>query len=125
MAFETRALRVQIPCHTVTLIEPDVYDAEKAARHALAGLFGAGPVAGGCAGGCSNDCSSVTDRCIGRSERQDFVEIKHCAGSEELTRVLVVDATVLPALQEQLERHLREVQNAQRAVSEHLAKQEG
>ena len=53
------------------------------------------------------------------------VEIKHCAGSEELTRVLVVDATVLPALHKQLETHLQEVQNAQRAVSERLTKKEG
>ena len=66
---------------------------------------------------CGN-CSNLTDRCVGRSEREFLL----CgAGSEPLSFRSVVDASVLPVLRKQLEAELAEVTAAQEAVARKMS----
>ncbi|TKB89334.1 MAG: hypothetical protein E8D40_17515 [Nitrospira sp.] len=110
MPFEARALRVQLPCGQVTVIEAAAHDAEVLAREYLRERFAD-------ANGCGN-CSPVTDRCTGRSER---IEDIMCANTEPLDFRKVVDVRILPILRKQLEEQLAVIAVAQAAVEKKLA----
>jgi hypothetical protein len=109
MPFEARALRVQLPCKSVTVIPAEVHDAELKARQYWRDIL---TPYGQCTG-CT-DCSNVTDLCKGRSE----AGVLFCAGTDPIEVLATIDATVLPVLRKQLEARLQEITAAEEAVAE-------
>lgn len=116
MPFEARTLRVQLPCGLVTVIEAEAHDAEMLAREFWRNRYQVAV-----RDACGN-CSGVTDRCIGRSERglEDIL----CVDSQPLSILTTIDARVLPVLRRQMEAHLKEIQAAEEAVAQRIARPE-
>jgi len=112
MAFEARQLRVQLPCGPVTVIEAERHDAEVTARR----LTGWGKLAFPRADDDCSDCGSGTGCgfCSGGTKDR-LADL--CRASDPLDVRVVVDARVLPILQEQLKAQLKEVEEAQQALA--------
>lgn len=109
MPFEARALRVQLPCKSVTVIPADVHDAELKARLYWRDILTPYAACTGC-----TDCSNVTDMCKGRSE----ADVLFCAGTDPIEALTTIDALVLPVLRKQLEARLQEITAAEEAVAQ-------
>jgi len=117
MPFESKSLRVQLPCKGITLIrdeeDPEVrWQVHKYWRDVVLTPIGADNC-GSCTActGCT-DCSSVTDRCIGRSEAGEL-----CNNTDPLDVLIRVDARILPVLRKQLEARLQEIIEAEQVVA--------
>ena len=119
MAFEARALRVQLPCGQITVVEAEKVNAELRARRVLRNMFS--PVA-------DDDCEGPPTRepeCPGKSDPTDCVGgrsgadiLDHlCKGSDPLDFRVLVDASILPELRRQLEVKLKEIDDALAALA--------
>ncbi len=104
MAFEARALRVQLPCKAITVIPAEEYDAQLQAHRywrVIAkelGGFGLGRDP-------ECDCSANPSEPLCQN------------ASEELNLFAFIDMRVLPILRKQLEARLREIKQAEEAVA--------
>lgn len=105
MAFEARALRVQLPCKAISVIPAEQHDAQVEAhkywRIVAKELGGAGF-------GDRNQC----EECSGNPSEPLCKN-----ASEELDLFAFIDIRVLPILRKQLEARLREVKVAEQAVA--------
>lgn len=103
MAFEARALRVQLPCKSITVIPAEQHDAQVEAhrywRIVAKELGGAG------LGQQCEECSGNPSDPLCQN------------ASEELNLFAFIDIRVLPILRKQLEARLREVKVAEQAVA--------
>lgn len=105
MKFEARALRVQLPCKTITVMEADEYDAQQQA-HQYWRLIAAGIGTG---------LNLGRDRCEECSGNPSEPLCENA--SEEVNLFAMIDARVLPVLRRQLEARLREITEAEDAVA--------
>ncbi|MDI1461266.1 hypothetical protein QEZ54_09830 [Catellatospora sp. KI3] len=104
MEFEARALRVQLPCQSVTVFDADGEDA-RLDVHRYWQAVAAGLVGGVDLGGMCDDCSANPSEPL-------------CTNaSEDMDPFAFIDYRVLPVLRRQLEARLNEIAQAEQAVA--------
>lgn len=103
MDFKVRPLRVQIPCKSITVIDPEEHDAQLQAHRYWRAL--ATGHTGIEKGGWCEECSANPSEPLCKNE------------SQELDISVIIDVTVLPILRKQFEARLREITEAEEAAA--------
>ena len=106
MRFESRALRVQLPCKAITVVAAEEYDAQvQAHRYWWAIAFENGAKLGLVGRNCE-ECSANPSEPLCNNASEDY------------NIWAMIDARVLPVLRQQLESRLRQLDEVEQAVAQ-------